>query len=257
MNRYASHARRGTGPAVALVAAGLVLAGCGTSSSSPAGTGKPAAAAAKSPAASSAGTSGSGSETSSSSAFPIGVGNTWVYSNSLGGTVTNKMTAVTPVSGGQQVTMANTISMSSSTTNQTYVFHSDGSITYPSSELGSDVTIVSGGLTWPATSVIAAGTPTRSTLEIALTSSGQHLSEKAHITVRGDGTASVTVPAGTYNATIVIMTMKWAFEGYAFTSQVKTWVVNGTGPVQDEVITTEAGTPHVMDVQKLESFTKG
>jgi hypothetical protein len=95
-----SYARRLTGPLVAFTAAGLLLAACG-GSPSPAGGGSGA------PGASGQG-SGGGAVTTTAAFFPVAVGNTWVYASSLGGTVTNKMVAVKPVAGGQQVTMTDT-----------------------------------------------------------------------------------------------------------------------------------------------------
>jgi hypothetical protein len=91
--------------------------------------------------------------------YPIGVGDTWVYQNSLSGTVTNKVIALTPVSGGTQVTQTNDIDLTTGppTTNQaTYIFHSDGSITYPPSQFGSSVTI-QGGIAWPTPAEISSG----------------------------------------------------------------------------------------------------
>jgi hypothetical protein len=264
MNRNTYHPRRcaaaaiAFAPAVAFAAAGLVLAGCGSSASPAASPStSPGASASKpgptaSPAQTSAGT------TASLADFPIGVGNTWVYQNSMGGTVTNKMTAVTPVSGGQQVAETNTIDLagSPSTTHATYIFHSDGSITYPPDQFGSGVS-VQGGIVLPPPDVIASGQPTTSTLHITVNQSGQQFSATAHITVRGAGGATVTVPAGTYSATIVDMTMATVVKGFAVSLEVRTWLANGVGPVQSEVLTTELGAPHVTDLQKLESFTKG
>jgi hypothetical protein len=244
----------------------LVLAGCGSSPGSAAGSsgsssspGSPGGssstpAAGSSPAAAQT----SAGPTASLANFPIGVGNTWVYRNSLGGTVTNKMTAVTPVPGGQQVTETNTIDLagSPSTTRANYVFHSDGSITYPPDQFGSDVTI-QGGIVWPPPAVIASGQPQRSVLQITLNEGTQQLSETSHITVQGAGSGTVTVPAGTYTATIVDMTMATTVKGYAVSIEVRTWLANGIGPVQSEVVTTDLGAAHVTDELKLESFTKG
>jgi hypothetical protein len=262
MNRNIYHPRSCAAAAIALAAAGLVLAGCGSSAGSAAGSpsspgtsaSKPAAA--SSPAASSG--QGSAATTTSLDGFPIGVGNTWVYQNSLGGTVTNKMTAVTPVSGGQQVSETNTIDLAGSPTinHGIYIFHSDGSITYPSDQFGSGVS-VQGGILLPPPSVLSSGQPTRSTLHITVNESGQHFAATAHITVQGAGSASVTVPAGTYSATIVDMTMSTVVQGYTVSIEVRTWLANGVGPVQSEVLTTELGASHLTDEQKLESFTKG
>ncbi len=68
--------------------------------------------------------------------FPIAVGNTWKYTDTDGatvGTTVNTIAAVTPVSGGQQVKMDGTISNLGLTSHSSayFIFHSDGSITYP------------------------------------------------------------------------------------------------------------------------------
>lgn len=258
MDLNARHRRRYLGPALVFAAA-LVVAGCGPSGGSAAGSSAGSAsktAAASSPSASPA-QNGAGT-TASLDNYPIGVGNTWVYQNSLGGTATNKMIAVTPVSGGTQVTETNAIDLNGSpTTNQnTYIFHSDGSITYPTNQFGSGVSI-QGGISWPTPSDIASGQPYASTLQITMSNQGQTQSETAHVTVQGAGSASVAVPAGTYNASIVDMTMATTVQGYTINIEVRTWLANGVGPVQSEVITTELGTAHVTDELKLQSFTKG
>ena len=63
----------------------------------------------------------------------------------------------------------------------------------------------------------------------------------AHITVKGDGTQSVTVPAGTYTATVVDMTESETIAGITISTEVMTWLANGVGPVKTEVIIDEAG----------------
>jgi hypothetical protein len=268
VNRTTRYARRAAGPALALAAAGLVLAGCGSSPGSASGSsGSPGSShpsggpASKAPAGSgSASTSAAGStgSTTGYANWPIGVGNTWLYENSLGGTVTNKMTAVVPVSGGQQVTQSDTIDLAGSptTTDGTYIFHSDGSITYPANAFGNGVS-VQGGIGLPSTAALDSGQASKSVLQVTVNQDGQHFSETANVTVQGAGTASVTVPAGTYQATIVDLTMAMTVSTIPLSIEVRTWVANGVGPVQSEVITTEAGAQHVTDEQKLESFTKG
>ncbi len=258
MKLNARYRYRYLGPAL-VCAAGLVLAGCGPSGGSASGSsgGSASKAAADSGHTASPAQTGAGATVSPDN-YPIGVGNTWVYQNSLGGTVTNKMTAVTPVSGGTQVTETNDIDLTTGapTTNQaTYIFNSDGSITYPANQFGNDVTI-QGGIAWPTPSQIASGQPYNSTLQVTI-NQGQPQSTTAHVTVQGAGSASVTVPAGTYNTQIVDMTMATTVQGYSVSIQVRTWLADGTGPVQSEVTTTELGTAHVADELKLQSFTKG
>jgi hypothetical protein len=274
MNLSAYPARSRAGAAAALVAAaGFVLAACGGSSSpgsSSAGssTNSPSTSNSSAPASStSSSSSGNSASTTSSLSvpFPIGVGNTWVYKTSVGltgssGTVTDKMTAVTPVSGGQQVTMTsvNDILGSHTTNSAIYIFHSDGSISYPVQQFGSSTTSVTGAsVFWPPASEMASGQAYHSTLHIGITEAGKTEKVAAHITVQGDGSGSVTVPAGTYSATIVDMTMAFAVEGYQSSIVVKTWLANGVGPVQSEAFITELGASHLVSEQKLVSFTKG
>jgi hypothetical protein len=57
---------------------------------------------------------------------------------------------------------------------------------------------------WPDAAGVASGRPYRSVLTIKL---GSGAYETANVTVQGGGTKSVTVLAGTYQATLVTMTM--------------------------------------------------
>ena len=272
MNISASSARSRAGAAAALVAAaGLVLAACGGSSpgstSAGSNTTGPATSSSSTPASSNSSSSTSSASTTSSLSvpFPIGVGNTWVYKASVGltgssGTITDKMTAVTPVSGGQQVTMhtVNDVTGSPITNSAIYIFHSDGSISYPVQQFGSSTTSVTGAsVFWPPASEMASGQAYHSTLHIGIAEDGKTENVAAHITVQGDGSGSVTVPAGTYSATIVNMAMTFAIEGYQSSIVVKTWLANGIGPVQSEAFITELGATHMVSEQKLVSFTRG
>jgi hypothetical protein len=250
MNRCITYARRAVIPAIALAAAGLVLAGCGSS-------GSPSSSPTKSSSPSSGG---------SNAFFPVAVGNTWVYKTSLAslgerGTETNRMTAVVPVSGGQRVTMTSTSQLagaSKTVSRSTYIFHSDGSITYPLNQLsGSGVSVSAGGVVWPPASALSSGRPYRSTLHVAFTSDGQSVKRAAHVTVRGEGSATVTVPAGTYHTTVVDMTLGVSVDGFTVSVQVRTWVANGVGPVKSEALTDEDGSSHVVSEQELESFKAG
>jgi hypothetical protein len=264
MSHNAVSPRRPAGAAaVVAIAAGLVLAGCGGSSSSGGSTGSNAAS--SSPAASHG--SGSGGSTSAvttaSVPFPVGVGNTWKYKTTYGRTV-NRMTAVTPVSGGQQVTMRSAITSLGTTTHDTayYVVHSDGSISLPFSQFdtsssGTSVKLISGSIFWPPADQLSSGRAYHDALKIEFSEDGMEQKITAHVTVRGAGTQSVTVPAGTYNADVVNMTMSETIEGIAASSVVKTWLAPGVGPVQSEVILHEGGSTHIAAKDQLISFTAG
>jgi hypothetical protein len=263
-NPRAGYARRLALPAVTLAAAGLVLAGCGSS---------PAGSAGSSPGGSSAGGSAGGSgsagqggpsgqssggATGAAEFFPVGLGNTWVYTSSDGGTVTNKMIAVQPVASGQKVTMADINGVGHSTSKSTFIFHSDGSIEYPFSQLGNkEVSIKASGVLWPPASALASGVPHRSTLHITFSLNGQHQPMTSHVTVQGGGSASVSVPAGTYHTQIVNMTMAMTYAHIPIKIEVRTWIADGVGPVKSEALSFEGGKSQIVSVEKLKSFTKG
>jgi hypothetical protein len=268
MNRH-SHTLRPVGAIAAVaIAAGLVLAGCGGSSGSSGSTGSSGSGSSSAPASSSSSAgSGSGGSTSVVSAatvpFPVGVGNTWTYKTTYGKTI-NKMTAVTPVSGGQKVTMSSAITSLGTTSHDTayYVINSDGSISLPFSQFdtnssGTTVKLISGSIFWPPAAELSSGKAYHDTLQIEFKVSGATQKVDAHVTVQGAGSQSVTVPAGTYNATVVNMTMAETVEGIAVSSEVRTWLASGVGPVKSEVIIHEGSTSHVVAVDKLVSYKAG
>jgi hypothetical protein len=266
MNRQAQGLRPAGALAAVAIAAGLVLAGCGGSSGPSASSGSSGTS--SSPATStSSGSSGSGSSTSVVSTatvpFPVGVGDTWTYKTTYGKTI-NKMTAVRAVSGGQQVTMSSAITSLGNTSNVAayYVIHSDGSISLPFSQFdtnssGTTVKLISGSIFWPPAAELASGTPYHDTLRIEFIESGVKQKVDAHVTVQGAGTQTVTVPAGTYNATVVNMTMAETVHGFAVSDEVRTWLATGVGPVKTEVILDEAGVNHVAAENQLVSYKAG
>jgi hypothetical protein len=268
MNPFAHSASSRAGVLIACAtAAGLLLGACSNSPSS-AGSGSAGSTASsgtsKSSTSGGSGNSGTGSASTvsaSSVPFPIAVGNTWIYESgtaTLNGTETNKVLSVTPVPGGNRVTMSNTDSIGGATNESTYIFHSDGSITYPFDQIGSQAVLVTGKLEWPPASVINSGQPTSSTIVIGL-HQGTATTKKvtAHVTVKGAGTATVTVPAGTYSTTIVQMVEKYTVLGYTGFVTVRTWLANGVGPVQSEATISELGHVQVVSELKLKSFTHG
>jgi hypothetical protein len=257
--------RRGTAAAaLVLAAAGLTLAGCKGSSTAAGSASSPAAGHSSKAAgkgSSSSGSSGSGSSgTSLAAYFPVGVGDTWVYKTTDAGisdhTVTNKMTKVAAVAGGDRVTMT-TNTGDGRPLRLTYIFHSDGSITMPLSQLsepGAKVALVAGKILWPSAAQLASGQPYQGKLIFTVTVDGHTIREVSHVKVRGGGTQSVTVPAGTYNAQVVDETMTERFDGVKVTTHLTTWVVNGVGPVKSDLLGS-ADTPGTVEV--LKSFTKG
>jgi len=140
-----------------------------------------------------------------------------------------------------------------------YVFHPDGSITVPFTQAGSGATkiiIKSGGIIWPSQAVLESGQAKKSALVFQIKSTAISTTVHADVTVKGGGTQSVTVPAGTYQATVVDETVSETVEGVPTTIVVRTWLAPGIGPVQDEILTggaaSKAGT-----IDVLKSFTKG
>jgi hypothetical protein len=258
MNRHIP-GRVAAAPAALLAAAGLLIAGCSSGSGST-GSGS---AGGGSAASTTGGSSGGQSSTTAagSSLFPIAVGEKWVYADHLGSLgsdrTVNTIKAVKPVSGGDLVTMTNatdTAGAPAKPTKMTYMFYSNGSIGVPFTELsGGKVTIKSGSIVWPPASVLASGQAHTSVLAISVKTDGQVLNEKVHVTVKGGGTQSVTVPAGSYHASIVDETMAETIYGHALSFEVRTWLAPGVGPVKSEIVG-DTDVPHT--VEELKSFTK-
>jgi len=259
MTRYDTPGRRVAGAAALLVTAGLALTGCKVSmtGASPAGGSTTPAAGSSSPAAS--GTGPAGAQTTTF--FPVGVDNTWVYGTTAAGRpgsdVTDKMTAVDPVADGRQVTMTVAAGTAAPAT-VTYVFHSDGSITVPMTQFGNKlVQLTLGTVTWPSQSQLASGQPVTSPLAYTVTVDGKVVHETAHVTVRGAGTQSVTVPAGTYQAQVINEAFAQNVGKLKVSFTLQTWVANGVGPVKLALGHTGTGGSVPATVEELKSFSKG
>jgi hypothetical protein len=249
-------------------AAVIALAGCGTpvstspaaSGSSPAGKSSSSAATATA-STSAAATSGAASNSPASAGsipFPIAVGNTWVYEtvtsiNTAHALLTKKVLSVTPVPGGRRVTMSSTLTPGPAPTLETYLFYNNGQIGFPVNEPHGVSVVSSNGVVWPDAADLASGRAFRSMLNIRL-SSGQY--ETANVTVQGGGTASVTVPAGTYQATLVNMTLVSKVGSFTTTAVVKVWTAPGVGPVKSEDIIQAAGKTDLTTTEALVSFGK-
>ena len=105
--------------------------------------------------------------------------------------------------------------------------------------------------------MIASGKQSQSTLNISIKVEGQSLSTTAHVTVQGEGTATVTVPAGTYQATVVLVTERISIVGITASVEVRTWLAPGAGPVKTQVVTDEGSASTIAATEELVSFTKG
>jgi hypothetical protein len=249
----------------------IALAGCGasastsvaasgsTSSASTAAGGSPSATASASALGTPSATSNS-FVSAGSIPFPIAVGNTWVYqavSGNRQSVVTNRVLSVVPVPGGHRVTMSETISgPPDKTTQETYIFYANGQIGYPVNEPNGVSVLNSGGVLWPDAADLASGQDYRSVLHVRVNSVPPSY-KAANVTVRGGGTASVTVPAGTYQATIVDMVLATKVGSFDTSVLVKTWTAPGTGPVKSEVSVLAAGQSEVTTTEELLTFTRG
>ena len=74
------------------------------------------------------------------------------------------------------------------------------------------------------------------------------------LTVTDVGPAMVTVPAGSYQATLLKQTVT---DGAGNQEVIKSWVVNGIGQVKTDTTVIVKGERAISAVQALTSFTKG
>jgi hypothetical protein len=230
---------------VALAAlAGQFLLGCGSAGSSRSSV------PAKSPGA------------SASVPFPVAVGDTWTYTLEIAGqplpaALVKKITGITPVPGGQRVGMAITESVYGipKTFHQDYLFGADGSISFPPGPIASPAN--AGNVIVPPLSVVNSGRPVTWTVkDPPLKLAGRKVTGHTRITVQGGGTASVTVPAGTYRVTVVNMTVSatssWVDKPVVMVQRM--WFAPHVGEVGEEVIAASSG-GQVLSTEKLQSFT--
>jgi hypothetical protein len=187
--------------------------------------------------------------------FPVAVGNTWVYRTTVGGQAgqtTNRIIAAGPAAAGYEVTMDSTTDVAGAvnTVQPVYVFYPDGTVGYPVPLVGG-LSVVGGEVRWPDAGGLASGQTYHSVVRILLSQTGQY--ENADVAVRGAGTASVSVPAGTYQASVVDMTIT----AKAASVEVSTWIAQGVGPVQTAVLIQAAGMTEYSVTNVLLSFSKG
>ena len=189
--------------------------------------------------------------------FPVAVGNTWVYQTTAGGQTgqtTNRIISAGPGAAGYQVTMASTtaIAGTANATQAVYVFYPDGTIGYPVPPIDG-VSVASGGIRWPDAAGLASGQAYHSALRILDSQTGQY--ENANVTVQGAGTTSVSVPAGTYQASVVDTTIAAKGGGYT-TTRGTIWIAQGIGPVKITVLIRAAGQAELTSTNELLSFTR-
>jgi hypothetical protein len=249
----------------AVAASGLALAGCGSTSGSSASSSssQPAASASSSGPASSGPAKSVSTGSGAVAFFPLAVGNKWVYVDKLSGeqgTVRNQVISVTPIASGSKVVMKAQDDLGGgapNTTTSALIIHSDGSISVPMTTAGDSFKIKSGSVIWPSAAQLASGQPHHDTLVVTTTMAGQTNTIRTHVVVKGDGTQAVTVPAGTYQATIIDEVMSEKFSGIAVNMDIRTWVANGVGPVKTEMTSNAAGKTTIFNDEELKSFTKG
>ena len=179
--------------------------------------------------------------------FPVAVGNTWVYQTQSGGQTgrtTNRVVAAGPGSAGFRVTVSSTtdIGGSASTVVPVYTFYPDGTIGYPVPSV-SGVPGTGSDIRWPDAAGLASGKVYHSVLHVQ--------GGSADVTVQGTGTTSISVPAGTYRASVVKTTI--AAQGQ--TVEVTVWIAQGTGPVKIQVLVRAPGGTG-LTTNELLSFTK-
>jgi hypothetical protein len=273
MSRYRS-ARVVLAGAVAVALTGVALAGCGTpSSTSPeTSSNSPAAATstqggalnanARAVAGAAAGSSpaaGGSVAPTNSIPFPAAVGNTWIYdvvdnTNNTHATDTKTVLSVNRITGGTRVTMSDTLSPGPGTTTENYIFYDNGQIGFPV-DVPHGISVVSGnGVVWPDAAGLDSGRAYNSVLKIQL-SDGTY--ETANVTVQGDGTVPVSVPAGKYQTTLVTMIVTTKVGRFPTTAVVKVWIASGTGPVRSGETLEAGGNTQLASTSELLSFTRG
>ena len=191
--------------------------------------------------------------------FPVAIGNTWVYRTTVGdktGRTTNTIVSAGPGAAGYEVTMSSTadVAGTATTVQPVYLFYPDGTIGYPVPPIDG-VSIAGGGIRWPDAAGLASGRTYHSVVRILNSQTGQY--ENANVTVRGEGTTSVSVPAGTYEASVVDTIIAAKVGGSITTVEVATWIAQGTGPVQTAMLIQAAGKIELTTTNVLLSFTKG
>jgi hypothetical protein len=110
--------------------------------------------------------------------------------------------------------------------------------------------LASANVNWPSPAALAPGQPHTSTV------TGSFLGFKTteRVTVSNAGPATVTVPAGSYQATLLEQTVTSHDGGREV---IRSWVVNGIGQVKTETSVIVKGERAVSMVETLTSFAKG
>jgi hypothetical protein len=198
-----------------------------------------------------------GTPATASTVIPTQLGDTWVYaidSSALGkGTETNRISAVTPVAGGQRATLSSSLRLAGSKAPfrfaSDFIAGADGSIKFGSTSF-MGAKLASANVNWPSPAALTPGQARTSTV------TGSFLGFKTteRVTVTEVGPATVTVPAGSYQATLLEQTVTDRAGGRTV---IKAWVVNGIGQVKSATTVIVKGQREFSNVETLTSFTKG
>jgi hypothetical protein len=197
----------------------------------------------------------------------VAVGDTWTYTwQNLGLppiVLVKKITGITPVPGGRRVTMTITYSVDGIRTklHQDYLFGHDGSISFPPPGpiTSASSTVNAGNVIVPPLSVVNSGRPVTRTVKMPpVKLAGRKVTVETRITVQGGGTAPVTVPAGTYRATVVNMKISGTGSGVPKPPATiqRMWFAPHVGEIGEEIIAVSSGSRQVLTIVKLRSFTK-
>jgi len=167
---------------------------------------------------------------------------------------TKKVVDVTPVPGGHRVTMSDSVGPAAAdNTLEHYLFFGNGQIGFPVHEAHGVSVVSSNGVIWPDAAGMASGRPYHSVLNIKLSSG---TSETADVTVQGGGTQSVSVPAGTFQATLVTMYIVTKVGSLYSIASLKVWTAPGTGPVKTEQVVKAGDKTQLITTSTLLTFTK-
>jgi len=189
--------------------------------------------------------------------IPAQLGDTWVYavdSSVLGkGTETARISAARAVPGGQRATLSTSLRLAGSRApfrfNSDFTAAADGSVRFRSTSF-MGARLASANVNWPSPAALTPGRPRSSTV----TGSFLGLRTTERVTVTEVGPATVTVPAGSYRATLLQQTVTEAGGGREV---IKSWVVTGIGEVKTATTVFVKGQRSVSTAQALVSFTKG
>ena len=204
---------------------------------------------------------------------PVALGTTWTYRadyygfNGVGVVIiTETVAELTPGDDGVEVLIERTFhhedgSFPDSEDTLEFTFRDDGSASFPFLSNPPDsgvlagqysVTVTEGELAWPSVSDFDAAAGVDSTVAATLSNGSLSFEETVAVTVVGQGSEEVSVPAGVYPARIVrqdILTT--VTDRGSFPSSVTTWFAEGVGPVRqivvDEIFGSESVTVELVE----------